>query len=341
MKQKYLIFAAAMLAVFGSCGNKNKNVHEQTVRVKVQQIQSEAVNGEQGFSGTIEESNGAFLSFASTGTIKRIYVNAGQTVLQGQLIAELDPTTMQNAYKIAKTALDQTQDTYNRMKELHDAGSLPEMQWIQIDNQLKSATAQEAMARKSLSDTKLYAPFSGYIATKDAEIGQNVSPASPIVKLVNIGSVKVKIAVPENDVQRIAKGSSMKIIVPALNNREFSGNVTERGVSADPRSRTYEVKATILNPDRQLLPGMICQAFTNYMQGSTGVFVPANLVQLDGDNKTFVWVVNGGKAVKREIIISNETAQGAKVSGGLSAGDQLIVSGQQKVSNGMKVEIVK
>ena len=73
----------------------------------------------------------------------------------------------------------------------------------------------------------------------------------------------------------------------------------------------------------------------------TGVFVPANLVQLDSDNKTFVWVVNGGKAVKREITISSETAQGAQVSGGLASGDQLIVAGQQKVSNGMKVEIVK
>jgi multidrug efflux pump subunit AcrA (membrane-fusion protein) len=86
---------------------------------------------------------------------------------------------------------------------------------------------------------------------------------------------------------------------------------------------------------------MICQAFTNYMLGSTGVFVPAYLVQLDGDNKTFVWVVNSGKAVKREITINNETAQGVQVSGGLSAGDQIIVAGQQKVSNGMKVEIVK
>ena len=133
----------------------------------------------------------------------------------------------------------------------------------------------------------------------------------------------------------------MKIIVHALGNRQFSGNVTERGVSADPRSRTYEVKATINNHDGQLLPGMICQAFTNYMQVTTGVFVPANLVQLDSDNKTFVWVVNGDKAVKREIFISNETAQGAQVSGGLSDGDQLIVAGQQKVSNGMKVEIVK
>lgn len=341
MKKVHFAIAAVVLIALCGCGAKKKTAAEQTVRVKVQQIQAETVNGEQGFSGTIEESSGTSLSFAVTGTIKKIHVSAGQMVAAGQLIAELDPTTLQNAYTIAKTSLEQAQDTYNRMKELHDAGSLPEMQWISIENQLKSAMASEAMSRKSLNDTKLYAPFSGYIAARDGEIGQNAIPGSPIVKLVNIGSVKVKISVPENEVQRIAKGSSMKIIVPALNNREFSGRVTERGVSADPRSRTYEVKATIQNPGSQLLPGMICQAFTNYMQGATGVFVPANLVQLDGNNKTFVWVVNGGKALKREITINNETAQGVQVSGGLSAGDHIIVAGQQKVSNGMKVEVIK
>jgi RND family efflux transporter MFP subunit len=341
MKKGHLVMAAMVLVALCGCGEKKQAAAEQTVRVKVQQIQSEAVHGEQGFSGTIEESSGVSLSFAGSGTIRRILVNAGQTVRQGQLIAELDPTTMQNAYTIAKTGLENAQDTYNRMKELHDAGSLPEMQWIQIESQLKTAVAQEAMARKSLNDTKLYAPFSGYIASKEGEIGQNTIPGSPVVKLVNIGTVKVKISVPEDEVQRIAKGSSMKIIVPALDNRQFSGHVTERGVSADPRSRTYEVKATIQNNDGRLLPGMICQAFTNYMQGSTGVFVPANLVQLDGDNKTFVWVVNKGRALKREITIGSETAQGVQVSFGLVAGDQLIVAGQQKVSNGMKVEIVK
>ena len=341
MKKGHLVMAATVLMALCSCGEKKQATVEQTVRVKVQEIQTETVNGEQGFSGTIEEANGISLSFATAGTIKRIYVSEGQTVGQGQLIAELDPTTLQNAYTISKTSLEQAQDTYNRMKELHDAGSLPEMQWISIENQLKSAKAQEAMARKSLGDTKLYAPSAGYISTKFAEVGENASPGMPVAKLVNISSVKVKIAVPEDDIQRIAKSSSMKIVVPALGNREFSGHVTERGVSADPRSRTYEVKATVLNHDGKLLPGMICQVFTNYMQGMTGVFIPANLVQLDSDNKTFVWVVNGDKALKREIIISKETAQGAQVSGGLSAGDQLIVAGQQKVSNGMKVEIVK
>ena len=340
MKRKWIVMAAMVLIGLSSCGEKKEAAQEQTVRVKVQEIRAEPINGEQGFSGTIEEVSGVSLSFATAGTVRRIYVSEGQMVRQGQLIAELDPTTLQNAYTISKTSLEQAQDTYNRMKELHDGGSLPEMQWISIENQLKSAKAQEAMARKSLGDTKLYAPFSGYISAKMAEIGENASPGMPVAKLVNIGSVKVKISVPEDDVQRIQKGSSMKIIVPALDKRQFEGRVTERGVSADPRSRTYEVKATIVNHDGQLLPGMICQAFTNYMQGTKGVFVPANLVQLDSDNKTFVWVVNGQKALKREIIISGETAQGAQVTFGLVAGDKLIVAGQQKVSNGMKVEIV-
>jgi RND family efflux transporter MFP subunit len=335
-----MMAVTVLLALF-SCGNKKQSDAEQTARVKVQQIQTVAVNGEQGFTGTIEESNGTELSFASAGTIKHIYVHEGQTVGAGQLVADLDPTSLSNAYTISKTALEQAQDTWNRMKELHDSGSLPEMQWVQIENQLRSAKAQEAIAKKSLTETRIYAPYSGYIAEKYAEVGQTASPATPIAKLVSIGNVKVKIAVPEDDIQRIQKGSSMKIIVPALDNRTFSGRVVERGVSADARSRTYEVKALIANPGNQLLPGMICRAFTNYMQGAMGVFVPANLIQLDDDNTTFVWVVNNGRAIKRQITISNETAQGAQVQGGLSSGDKIIVAGQQKVSNGMKVEIVK
>ena len=219
MKIIRTILTMMVLVALCSCGEKKQAAQEQTVRVKVQQIQSEAVNGEQGFSGTIEESSGTSLSFPVSGTIKKIYVSAGQTVGAGQLIAELDATTLQNAYTIAKTSLEQIQDTYNRMKELHDLGSLPDMQWIQIENQLKSSIASEAMAKKSLSDTKLYAPFGGYIASKDTEIGQNAVPGVSVAKLVNISQVKVKISVPENDVQRIAKGSSMKIVVPALGNR--------------------------------------------------------------------------------------------------------------------------
>ncbi|MBQ3744365.1 MAG: biotin/lipoyl-binding protein [Prevotella sp.] len=106
MKKGHFMMAAGVLMALCSCGEKKQAAAEQTVRVKVQQIQAEAVNGEQGFSGTIEEQSGSSLSFATSGTIKRIYVSEGQTVGAGQLIGELDPTTMQNAYTISKTALE-------------------------------------------------------------------------------------------------------------------------------------------------------------------------------------------------------------------------------------------
>lgn len=369
MKKILKAMAVIMLVALCGCGKNKKTKEVQPVRVKVEQVKAVAVNGEQGFSGTIEEQSGVALSFSTPGTIKRIYVSEGQMVGKNQLIAELDPTIMGNSVTAAqattnqahdmveqaKATYAQAKDAYDRLKLLHDNGSLPEIQWIEAMTNLrqaetmlrsaqsgvKSASAMEKIANKELSDTRLYAPFSGYISAKSSEIGQSAAPGMPVVKLVDISRVKVKIAVPEDEVGRISKGTQMMVRVPALGSRSFYGQVTEKGVSADPRSRTYEVKATIPNGDRQLLPGMICQAFTNYMQGATGVFVPANLVQLDSDNKTFVWVVNGDKAVKRQIFIDGETSQGAKVSQGLADGDQLIVSGQQKVSNGMKVEVVK
>ena len=341
MKAIRLLTAVAALLALNGCGEKKQAAEEQVVRVKVQEVHAEAVHGEQGFSGTIEESSGVALSFIVNGTIQRIFVDAGQTVSKGQTIAELDPTSLQNAYAIAKTTLEQAEDTYKRMKALYESESLPEMQWVMAENQLKSAKAHEAIARKALSDTRLCAPFSGFISAKMAEVGQAAAPGMPVVTLVSISTVKVKIAVPEDDVQRIQKGSVMRVVVPALGGREFTGRVSERGVSADPRSRTYEVKATFDNAEGVLLPGMICQAFTNYMIGATGIFVPAKLMQLDSDNRRFVWVVQGDKAVKRTVTIQRAMAQGVLIGEGLAEGDLLIVAGQQKVSNGMKVEIVK
>ena len=116
---RVLTVVIALMALY-SCGEKKQADEEQVVRVKVQELHAEPVHGEQGFSGTIQESSGASLSFLVSGTIQRIYVNEGQNVSKGQLIAELDPTTLTNAHIIAMTALEQAQDTYKRMKALYD-----------------------------------------------------------------------------------------------------------------------------------------------------------------------------------------------------------------------------
>ena len=96
MKTIRTLLTVAVLTSLCSCSEKKQTAEEQVVRVKVQQLHAEVVNGEQGFSGTIEEASGAALSFASTGTIKRIYVSAGQRGLQFR-IAPKDLITVSQA----------------------------------------------------------------------------------------------------------------------------------------------------------------------------------------------------------------------------------------------------
>ncbi len=341
--------------VIGSCSEKKQNALEpQPVKVKTMLVGVSPVNGGQAYSGVIEEMSGSSLSFAGAGTVKTLSVSEGQFVSKGQLLGAIDPQTMQNTVNMAKAAttqaedaLKQAQDAYERMKLLHDNGSLPEIQWIDVQTKLsqaqqmlRQARSSEQIARKGLTDTRLFAPFSGYIAQKLIDIGSNVVPGMPVIKLVKIDQVKVNISVPEKEISAISKGQAINVTVAALGGKRFTARVIERGVSADPLSRTYEVKAVIANPRHELLPGMIANVegvATTQHKTRTCVSLPATIVQIDADNKPFVWIVQDGKAEKRIITVGDNSGDNVMVTGGLNTGDKVIVEGQQKVSTGMQV----
>lgn len=325
--------------IVASCGGKKETGERAPIAVKTQRAGVANVYGKQAFSGTIEEASGASLSFATSGTLQQLNVVEGQMVGKGQLIGVVDATTAQNSYASAKASLETAQDSYDRNKQLHDKGSLPEQQWVQAQSQLEQAQAMERIAKKSLGDTRLYAPFSGYVAEKKADVGQNVMQGMTVVKIVRIDQVKVKISVPEDEIAKIRKGQTVEFTVAAVPGRTFTGTVTEKGVTADAMSRSYEVRALVQNGDHALLPGMVCTLKTDYEQGERAIFLPANIVQIDADNRTFVWLAVGGKAKKAYITTGEENAQGVMVLTGLSDGDEVIVSGQQKVSEGTAIEV--
>lgn len=344
-----------MLAALASCGGKQEETAQKAVKVKVQQVGEVQVNGERGYSGTVAEENGVSLSFSTAGTIRTMPVSEGQMVSRGQLIATLDGSDQHNTLgsthavtQQARTALSQAQDTYNRSKGLHESGVISDAKWVQAQTALaeakealKSAEALEGIAKKGQGDTRLTAPYAGYISTKSADVGQNVIPGEMVVKLVHIDRVKVSIGVPEGEVEQIKKGEEMMISCDALGKAVFYGRVVELGVTADPLTRTYDVKLLVDNPGHKLLPGMICNVYSRYRRGEMSVFVPAKVVQLNPDNKMFVWIVKNGKATKRFINFIGDTSQGVRVSGGLEPGDNLIVEGQQKVSEGTMCTIIK
>jgi len=341
MKQKSELMIFACMAMLIGCQPQKTTEQIQPVTVNVVKMSAKALNGEQCYSGTVEESNGSSLSFSVGGTVKQVFVNAGQRVSRGQLLAIADDQTVRNSYIAALSIRKQAEDAYNRMKQLHDNGSLPEIQWVETTSKLQQAVSSEQIAKKSLGDTKLYAPFAGVISEKNIDAGQNAIPGIQAFKLVNINQVKVKISVPESEVAQFKMGQTATASVSALNGRTFQGHICEKGISADAMSRSYDVKILLNNNGSELMPGMICDVTLHNSEDTTAFVLPASVIQLDDNNRHFVWVNTNGKAKKRIVTTSSQASNGVIIAEGLNEGDEVLVEGQQKVSENTSLKVEK
>lgn len=316
-------------------GNSQKQAHP--VKVKTMEVSARTGDGSKEFSGTVEEAVGTPLSFSVMGTVRQVNFRVGERVRRGLLLALLDDVSMQSSYDAAKATLTQAEDAYRRMKDLYGKGSLPEIKWIEVQSKLQQARSVEEVARKNLKDCRLCAPFDGVIADKSVEVGQNVMPGVPVGRLVGMGRMKVKIAVPETEIAQVSLQQKVCITVPALDGKRFEGIVGEKGVVAHPLSRSYEVKIELAKQDPALLSGMVVKVMLDDVRDMGRVIIPARIVQLDEQNRSFVWLEQNGKATRRIITCGGYTADGVIVLSGLDAGDKVITEGQQKVCEGTEV----
>lgn len=332
-----LLWCAVGIALLVGCTQKKKAEVPTVVPVETVEVGTTADAGSRSYVGTVEESYGSQLSFATMGTVAQVLTDEGKAVRKGEVLAVLDKSTMDNAYLIAKSTLAQARDAYRRMESLYKKGSLPEIKFIEIQTQLSQAEASERIACKNLVDCVLRAPFSGYISKKMVDVGNNVTPGIGCFKLVKIDAVKVKLSIPEKEISSITMGQSICFTVDALGGRRFVGKVVERGVQANVLSHTYDVKLQLPNNGHQLLPGMVCSADVNLQKGGLAIVVPQEAVMISGDD-TYVWVAVGGVAQKRMVTIGDTNNQGTIIVSGLNDGDAVIVGDQNKVSEGTKIK---
>ena len=243
---------------------------------------------------------------------------------------------MESTQRSAQATLEQAQDAYERLKKVHDNGSLPEIKWREMVANLEKAQAALDLANAMLADNTITAPFSGTVASLNAELGENITPLKPVMRIINTEGLTVKISVPENEIAKVRVGDTAEVVIPALDNRRFMGKVTEKSMTASLLTHSYPVKVLIEQPDEELVPGMISKVVLS-ADVSTGIIVPANAILVNEDGR-FVWVAEEGRATRRNITISGYSGSGVIVSEGLQAGDIVIVEGYQKVSEGMKVD---
>ena len=346
MKANYWGFSLFLLALLAACGHRQEAVEtkpeSKTIRVKTVQVNTSSDETALRYSGSIEPSVTIPLSFQNMGTVKNVYVEEGDFVKKGKLLANLDNKDMTNMHQIALSKFQQAQDAYNRLKTVYDEGSLPEIKWIEMETNLEQARSSLELAKNNLEKCDLYSPDDGVIGKRNVEPGQSsIGIINAPFELVKIQTVFVKISVPENEISKIRKGQTAGFKVAALNGKTFEGVISIISPVADAISRTYNAKISVNNTNLELKPGMVCDVILNLSSSGDKMVIPNQAVSTDADGKAFVFVVSSDKqSVKKQFITTgNYQDTGIEVTSGLNPGETIVVGGKEKLTDNSLISL--
>lgn len=336
---RYIVIISLLLALTG-CQQEGKGPPDKVppVQVILQTVEKTSVTRAVRASGNIEGRTTVKLGFMVGGKINFIAGNEGAAIKSGQLLASLDSENYKIAKAMADANLDQAQDEFNRLSIMHDRKSLSDADFTKASNLLKQARAQQSLQAKNLSDTRLYSPISGVILKKGAEVGEIISPGLPLFTVADISTVQVNCAVPETDLQDIKMGSEAEVSVSSLD-RVFKGKIFEIGSMAEPATRTYSVKIQMKNPGLLIRPGMTAEIIIPAGRSEEIILLPAEAILRDQDNTAFVFVADdaGKQAFKRKISVGRIEANRIEVASGINSGEQVVIGGQHKLTNGAEI----
>lgn len=290
-------------------------------------------------SGTIEAERSTALSFAVPGTVQSVFVEEGQMVERGQVLARLDSASYEHALGIAAANASRAQDMVRRLEPMHANKTVPEVKWIEAQTALDGARHAVAIARKNTADVVLRAPERGVIARRSIEPGATVAAGMPAFHLVQTRNVNAIAPVPENQIARMRAGEAARVAVPALG-KEFEGKVSEIGVLADPLTRTYPVKIALSNPNGELKVGMVVDALFSIPGQAPAMTVPREAVRIDEQGESCVFVVANGRQVeRRKVETTGFVGERIAISRGVSQGENVVISGTPMLADGAIVRL--
>lgn len=288
------------------------------------------------YVGEVEEAVSLPLSLPLGGKIASICVSKNERVKAGQVLLVVDSVQQHNALLSARATLRQAKDGYDRLHQVHTQGAVADVKWVEIQTQLQRAEAMLAAAQKNLDDCVLRAPQAGVVSELNVHVGQQLAPAQPALRLINVSGVNIAFSVPESEIASINISDEATIIVPALADEQFVGKVTEKELVANRLSHSYKVRVALPNNEGRCMPGMMCKVRLK-AQEQKGFVLPADCITTT-DKGAAVWVIVGGKAHRVIISAIGFTNDGVLVSG-LQKGDSVVVKGYSNLYENAEVTV--
>lgn len=307
-------------------------------------------------TGNVEALDDATLSAQTAGTV--VYLAPlGSFVPAGSAVARLDPAIASSSVEQAQARVDAAQaqfdlaeDNLRRNEPLYRDSVISAVEWESVRARFNEARANLAQAnaalsqaREQLGQTRVTAPFSGSVERHFVELGEQVTPAHQVARVVNTGRVKVVAGVPERYAADIKEGTEVRIDFQAYRGQNLRSEVTFVGRAIDPDSRTFPIEIVVRNEGATLKPEMIAQVYVTREKIEDALVIPRSAVIRDEDGHSVFLIDREGEqtVVRKQQVVLGGSHSGEVVATNLRAGDEVVVLGQSNLTEGDPVQIME
>jgi RND family efflux transporter MFP subunit len=307
-------------------------------------------------TGELRARNEAALAAEVSGRILRFHADVGERVKKGAVLVELDDAMARAQAQQARAAVAAAEAAHENAASEHrraevltkgDAASPATLERAGIGERQAAATLEQARAALTAAETVLSkhlirAPFDGVVTTRTKSAGEYVAnmPPTPVIALVDVGSLEVRASVPETVVDLLSVGDVLQATV-SPSGRPFRARIRAIGAAVEPGTRTVDVRADALAPaPKELRPGAIVEVALGAKGARpAGVYLPASVVQRDG-GAAFVWTVAGDALARRAVTVEPLDPGTVRVVSGLSGAEAVVTEAGGALAEGAKVRVL-
>lgn len=335
--KKYIMFIVAA-ASFAACNSNQQTATEETttesaVAVKSCVAEVMTIDLKETYTSEILPYKENDITPAAQGLhIDYIKFDVGDRVKEGEVVATLNRTSL----KQLEINLATVEDSYNRMKPVHEAGGISDQQFIEIENTLN---LQKEMVANMRKNSEIKSPISGVVTARNYENG-DLFAGMPILHIMQINKLKVMANVSEQYYPNVKVGQPVEIHVDIFPGEVFEGKVSRINPSLDAATRTFGVEVTIPNSNERLRPGMYARATFNMGQREAVMIDDIAVQKQAGSSERFVYVIENGVANYRLVDDGRKVADKVEIRKGLEAGEEVATTSFVRLMDGKAVEVV-
>lgn len=335
---KALVLGAVCVAGVACSSKKSAEPEQQAQvvakpKVTVATSATEKVDMQSIFTGNVEGHTINNITPQQARRISRLLVDVGDRVKAGQIVAEMDNSSLAQL----KAQYENNKAQFERTDELYKFGGESKANWEAIKTAYEvSKFSYENM----LENTTLRSPITGVITARNYDNGDMVG-GMPIFVVQRINPVKIMINVSESLYTNLKRGMPVEVEFDALPDQKFTAKVSRITPSVDASTRTFPVELAMVNDHEIVKPGMYARATLNYGTSESVVVPDQAVVKLMGSGDRFVYVYENGKVKYQKVELGRRFDNKYEILSGVASGAQVVIAGQSALKDGIEVEIVK